>query len=167
MTEGAESVKNFYTAEDEERFQAAYRVSRAKEILERVRWRQAPPGGELRDKDGNRVDPKELPDGSYWSMYFEGRAPKLGEDDERAVTRVEKLLAAGKPISPIDLYNVEQALCRLNPFYAEEGGELERRALEFVVRTAKEEVEAGLHKNLKAALLSYGLTREAEELRDE
>jgi len=158
-----EDVKNFYTAEDEVKFQDAYRMGRARELLERIRWRQKPPAGVVSDKDGKPVLPDDLPEQSYWRLFFAGKAPKLDEDDERAVTRIERKILKGFPMDGVDLYNLEQAYCRLNPMFADESGELERRATAFVVRTAKEEVAAGRFENLEIALRSYGLQREAEE----
>lgn len=160
-----EDVKNFYTVEDEAKFQEAYRLGRARELLERIRWRQKPPSGLVFDKDGKPTLPDDLPELSYWRLFFAGKAPKLGEDDEQAVTRIERKLLKGTSPDGIDLYNLEQAYCRLNPMFADESGELERRATEFIVRTAKEEVAAGRFENLEIALRSYGLQREAEEAR--
>lgn len=158
-------VKNFYTVEDEERFQEAYRLGRARELLERIRWRQKPPDGVVFDKDGKPVLPDDLPEQSYWRLFFAGKAPRLGEDDERAVTRIERKVLKGFQPDGMDIYNLEQAYCRLNPMFADEGGELEKRATEFIVRTAREEVAAGRFENMEIALLSYGLRREAEEAR--
>lgn len=152
-------------AEDEQRFLEMYRIGRAKELVEHIRWKQKPPDGVVFDKDNRAVIPDELPDQSYWRMYFAGTAPKLDEDDDLALASVEKKLSGKKMITPIDIYNLEQAYCKLNPFW-EPDSATEERVKKFMRKTAEEEVTAGRFETLDIALRHYGMSREAEELRD-
>jgi hypothetical protein len=162
-----EVCKNFLQeAKDEQRFVEAYRVGRAQELVEHIRWKQRPPEGVVFDKDGKAVIPSELPEQSYWRRYFEGTAPRLTEDDELALKGVSWKLENKKRITPIDIHNLEQAYCKLNPLW-EPDAEVEEQIKKFIRKTAEEEVAAGRFENLRIALLHYGMQKEAEELKNE
>ncbi len=161
-----ELCKNFLqTAKDEQRFVEAYRVARARELIEHIEWKQRPPEGVVFDKDGLAVIPNELPEQSYWWMYFAGTAPRLTEDDELNVKGIGWKLENRKRITPVDIHNLEQAYCKLNPLWEPDEAALERMKV-FIRKTAVEEVAAGRFENLRIALLHYGLEREAEELKN-
>jgi hypothetical protein len=154
--------KKFLHDSGEEKFLASYRAARARELIEHVRWKQRPPEGVLLDVHGNLVSLPSVPEQSYWRMFFAGTAPKLDEDDESVLGRIEGKLAKGAPITPLDVHNLEQAYCKLSP-WSELTEEQEERLRGFIRKTAEEDVAAGRFETLELALRHYGMRGEAEE----
>jgi hypothetical protein len=157
-----EASKNFLHDDGEEAFLAGYRIARARELVEHVRWKQNPLEGALFDYKGNLVSLPNVPEQSYWRMFFAGNAPKLDEDEEKMLARVEGKLGKGEPITPLDIHNLEQAYCKLSP-WAELSEEQEARLHGFIRKTAEEDVAAGRFETLELALRHYGERGEAEE----
>jgi hypothetical protein len=157
-----EASKNFLHDDGDEAFLAAYRIARARELLEHVRWKQTPPAGALFDYKGNLVSLPDIPEQTYWKMFFAGTAQKLDEDDEVMLKRVEGKMGKGAPITPLDIHNLEQAYCKLSA-WAVLTEEQEERLRGFIRKTAEEDVAAGTFKTLELALRHYGERGEAEE----
>ena len=158
----SDPCKNVFT-NDEERFLDQYRMARAQEITERIRFKQKPLDGALLDYRGTLVELPSVPEQSYWKMFFAGNAPKLDEDEEKMLARIEKNLSDKTRVTPLDIHNLEQAYCKLSPFF-EITEVQEARLKKFIRRTAEEDVAAGRFKTLALALRHYGLRGEAEEI---
>jgi hypothetical protein len=162
-----EPCKNFlqtgagpFSLDDEEQFLAQYRVARAFEIAERIRWRLNPPS--FKDAKDKPVALEELRHHPFWKLYLEGKPLTIDDDDEVMLKRIEGKISRKKPITPIDVFNLEQIYCKLTPF-AEQGGEAERKMRAFIIGTAEEDVAAGRFKTLEEALTHYGVNKDPEE----